>query len=125
MDIDIKATLRNALAALLRPIASIVMQSGMTWKEFADLSKTVFVSVATDEFGIRNRPTNISRVSILTGISRKEVKRQRDLLAEPTPPASSKTTLFFGLALSRLASKHPADPAPIMTKSASTTASHG
>ena len=92
MDIDIKATLRNALAALLRPIASIVMQSGMTWKEFADLSKTVFVSVATDEFGIRNRPTNISRVSILTGISRKEVKRQRDLLAEPTPPASSKTT---------------------------------
>ena len=53
MDIDIKATLRNALAALLRPIASIVMRGGMTWKEFADLSKTVFVSVATDEFGIR------------------------------------------------------------------------
>ena len=64
----------------------------MTWKEFADLSKSVFVSVATDEFGIRGRPTNVSRVSILTGISRKEVKRQRDMLAAENLPVSSKTT---------------------------------
>jgi len=92
MELDIKNTLRNACSALLRPIASILMQSGMTWKEFSDLSKAVFVSVATDEFGIRGRPTNVSRVSILTGISRKEVKRQRELLAAHTPSASSKTT---------------------------------
>ena len=92
MEYDIQSTLRNACAALLRPIASVVMRSGMTWKEFADLSKTVFVSVATDEFGIRNRPTNVSRVSILTGISRKEVKRQRGLLDRAIPSASSKTT---------------------------------
>lgn len=52
----------------------------MTWKEFAELSKSVFVEMATAEFGIKGRPTNVSRVSILTGISRKEVKRQRDLL---------------------------------------------
>ena len=92
MELDIKNTLRNACAALLRPIASILMRSGMTWKEFSDLSKAVFVSVATDEFGVRGRPTNVSRVSILTGISRKEVKRQRDLLAEDVPAISSKTT---------------------------------
>ncbi|MGI9233317.1 MAG: DUF6502 family protein, partial [Woeseiaceae bacterium] len=64
----------------------------MTWREFSELSKSVFVSVASDEFGIRGRPTNISRVSILTGISRKEVKRQRDLLAEPSTASSPKTT---------------------------------
>ena len=64
----------------------------MTWREFSELSKSVFVSVASDEFGIRGRPTNVSRVSILTGISRKEVKRQRDLLAEPEASASPKTT---------------------------------
>ncbi len=92
MEQDIKTTLRSACQALLRPIASVLMKSGMTWKEFSDLSKTVFVSVASDEFGIRGRPTNVSRVSILTGISRKEVKRQRDLLKAEAPPPSSKTT---------------------------------
>ena len=64
----------------------------MTWREFSELSKSVFVSVASDEFGIRGRPTNVSRVSILTGISRKEVKKQRELLAEPTITISPKTT---------------------------------
>lgn len=92
MDINIKTTLHSACAALLRPIALVLLRGGMTWKEFADLSKSVFVSVATDEFGIRGRPTNVSRVSILTGISRKEVKRQRDLLAASDAAPSSKTT---------------------------------
>jgi len=70
----------------------VVLKCGMTWREFSDISKSVFVSVASDEFGIRGRPTNVSRVSILTGISRKEVKRQRELLAEPASSASPKTT---------------------------------
>ncbi|NNF17857.1 MAG: hypothetical protein HKN70_14025 [Gammaproteobacteria bacterium] len=64
----------------------------MTWREFSELSKSVFVDVATNEFGISGRPTNISRVSILTGISRKEVKRQRDLLREKASPTPAKTT---------------------------------
>ncbi|MDJ0698481.1 MAG: DUF6502 family protein [Woeseiaceae bacterium] len=89
-------TLKNALVhacrTMLRPIALLLLKGGMTWKEFSELSKSVFVSVATDEFGIRGRPTNVSRVSILTGISRKEVKRQRDLLEAELPPPSTKTT---------------------------------
>ena len=88
----IKNALINACRTLLRPIALLLLKGGMTWKEFAEISKSVFVSVATDEFGIRGRPTNVSRVSILTGISRKEVKRQRDLLESDQPPVSSKTT---------------------------------
>ena len=70
----------------------MLLRCGMTWKEFSDLSKSVFVEVASDEFGIKNRPTNVSRVSILTGIDRKEVKRQRQLIAAETPVADGKTT---------------------------------
>ena len=92
MDTNIKATLLSSCRALLRPVASVVLKCGMTWREFSELSKSVFVSVASDEFGIRGRPTNVSRVSILTGISRKEVKRQRDLMAEPVTAVSPKTT---------------------------------
>ena len=87
-----KNVLYAAARRLLRPVALLVMRCGMTWREFAALSKSVFVEVATGEFGISGRPTNISRVSILTGISRKEVKRQRDLLAEDYVPAQGRTT---------------------------------
>lgn len=42
------------------------------------------VEVATAHFGLHGRPTNMSRVAIMTGISRRDVKRFRDLLeAEP------------------------------------------
>jgi len=92
MDSTIKSALLDACRLLLRPIASVVMKCGITWREFSELSKSVFVHVATDEFGIRGRPTNISRVSLLTGISRKEVKRQRELIAKPGAAAPSKTT---------------------------------
>ena len=87
-----KNILREACRSILRPFASMLLRCGMTWKEFSDLSKSVFVEVATAEFGIKNRPTNVSRVSILTGIDRKEVKRQRELMAVETPAADGKTT---------------------------------
>lgn len=77
---------------LLRPVASLLLKCGMTWKEFASVSKSVFVQAATEEYGIRGRPTNVSRVSILTGISRKEVKRQRELLQRPDTSVTTKTT---------------------------------
>jgi len=64
----------------------------MTWREFADVSKSVFVEVAGDEYGIKGRPTNISRVSILTGISRKEVKRQREFMNVGQKPPENRTT---------------------------------
>lgn len=68
------------------------MKCGMTWREFADISKSIFVEVAGDEYGIKGRQTNVSRIAILTGIDRKEVRRQRDLLATVTSPPASKTT---------------------------------
>jgi hypothetical protein len=70
----------------------MLLKCGMTWKEFSDLSKASFVEAASDEYGLDGRPTNVSRVSILTGISRKEVKRQRDMLLQEAPVGRGKTT---------------------------------
>ena len=67
----------SACRRLLEPVARLLLRSGVTWKEFSEVAKSVFVQVATDEFGIRGRPTNLSRVAILTGINRREVARQR------------------------------------------------
>ncbi|MCE7902186.1 MAG: hypothetical protein DYH20_05875 [Gammaproteobacteria bacterium PRO9] len=77
---------------LLRPIASLLLKCGMTWREFAEVSKGVFVTVASQDFGLHGRPTNVSRVSILTGVSRKEVGRVRALLEQASDPLPNKTT---------------------------------
>ncbi|MEO7386398.1 MAG: DUF6502 family protein [Gammaproteobacteria bacterium] len=78
--------------SLLRPIASLLLKCGMTWREFAEVSKLIFVSVASEDYGLNGRPTNVSRVSILTGVSRKEVSRVRALLAQESAPLPNKTT---------------------------------
>ena len=62
----------------LRPIAKIMLQCGIGYRAFAEVAKTAFVDVATREYGVRGRPTNMSRVAVMTGLTRKEVRRLRD-----------------------------------------------
>lgn len=69
----------------------LLLKCGMTWKEFSEISKLIFVEVASAEFGIRGRPTNVSRASILTGISRKEITRLRNRFAATIPAHTDKT----------------------------------
>jgi hypothetical protein len=57
------------------------MQSGIGYREFSEISKSAFVDVATSDYGLRGRPTNISRVAVMTGLTRKEVKRLREKIA--------------------------------------------
>jgi hypothetical protein len=87
-----KATMLNACRTMLRPIVRLLLKNGVMWKEFADLSRSAYVEVAGAEYGIGGRPTNSSRVSILTGLTRREVKRQRDLLAANETAPSTKTS---------------------------------
>jgi hypothetical protein len=75
-----RKTILAAFRMIFRPIAKILLLAGVTWKEISEVCKTTLVEVAGDEFGIRGRPTNASRVAILTGFTRKEVARLRTLL---------------------------------------------
>jgi len=82
---DGKGSATAALRLLFRPIARIMLRSGVNWQELADICKATYVEVATEDFGIRGRPTNISRVAILTGLTRREVRRLRNLLEDENP----------------------------------------
>lgn len=77
-----KALIEAALSSLLDPIAAMLLRNGVTFQEFTALAKCTYVAVAQRDFGVRGRPTNTAKVSALTGIDRKEVKRLKDLLAE-------------------------------------------
>lgn len=63
---------------VLRPVARALLRSGLGYKEFSEIAKSAFVDVASSDYGIRGRPTNVSRVSVMTGLTRKEVKRVRE-----------------------------------------------
>lgn len=67
----------NAFQLVLRPIVKMLLRYGIGYNEFAETVKVTFVDVASSEFGIRGRPTNISRVAVMTGLTRKEVRRLR------------------------------------------------
>ena len=70
----------SACYSFLVPVARFLLRSGVSFNEFTELARAAFVQVAGEEYGIRGRPTNISRVSAMTGIPRKEVRRIRDLI---------------------------------------------
>jgi hypothetical protein len=78
MAIQSQRSIVTASLRWLRPIARWLLKSGVTWKEFAELSRGVFVSVAAEDFGLRGRPTNVSRIALLTGMTRREVRRYRE-----------------------------------------------
>jgi hypothetical protein len=80
-----KNVVLKAFRLLLQPLVRILLRSGVTWKEAAEVCKTTFVAVATNEYGLHGRPTNLSRVAIMTGIGRRDVSRLRKLLAEEQP----------------------------------------
>ncbi|MEP7244123.1 MAG: DUF6502 family protein [Gammaproteobacteria bacterium] len=78
----------EACRQLLRPIIHVLLLCGVTSREFADLAKSAYVDVASKKFGKRGRLTNVSRTAVLTGLSRREVRKQRELLAEVAPVPS-------------------------------------
>lgn len=80
MSENLKQHLHSALRVMMKPIIRILLRNGVTFKEFSGLCKSIYVETAAEEYGIRGRATNISRISVLTGIDRKEVKRIKDLL---------------------------------------------
>jgi hypothetical protein len=84
-----KTALLQACRHLLVPIVRLLQRSGITWSEFAELGKEVYVDVAGRDYGLQGRQTNTARVAMITGLSRREVGRVRKLLAGQTQPKAS------------------------------------
>jgi hypothetical protein len=79
---DIQRQILGAFLVVLKPVARILLRYGIGFREFSEIAKTAFVDVASSDFGLRGRPTNISRVAVMTGLTRKEVRRIRDKIAD-------------------------------------------
>jgi Family of unknown function (DUF6502) len=89
MSNDLRRAALAGLRLALRPLFRILLRSGVTWQDASEVCKATLVEVASSDFGLHGRPTNMSRIAIMTGLGRREVKRLRDLLeTEPQIDAS-------------------------------------
>ena len=86
MSEKLKKAALIAFRLALRPLVRMLLRNGITWKEAAEVCKQTYVEVAGRDYGVHGRPTNSSRISILTGISRHDVKRVRDEMDAGDPP---------------------------------------
>jgi Family of unknown function (DUF6502) len=66
-----------ALRSLLYPLVRLLLRIGVGARDFGEIAKSVYVEVATTDFGLRGRSANVSRVAVLTGLTRREVARLR------------------------------------------------
>jgi len=68
-----------AIARLLRPVVRILLRNGVASDSLTELVRKVYVDVADDEFRLDHKRQTVSRISVLTGLNRKEVARLRNL----------------------------------------------
>jgi hypothetical protein len=69
--------LLRAVRHLLRPLVRLLVRSGVAFPQLSDLLKEVYVEVADTDFTLGGKPNSDSRVSLLTGVHRKDVRRLR------------------------------------------------
>jgi hypothetical protein len=67
----------RALRQVLRPLVRVMLAQGITLAYVTELFKSLLVEVAEQDFRIDGKPVTDSRVSLLSGVHRKDVNRLR------------------------------------------------
>jgi len=84
MSSNVKEYLLQALRLMLKPLVKLFISQGVTHAEFAETAKEVYVEIALRHFETTGK-VNKSRVAILTGLTRKEVKNVIDRALQSGP----------------------------------------
>jgi uncharacterized protein YoaH (UPF0181 family) len=75
---NLQNTIRFALRKLLRPVVRLLLAHDVNYPMILEDIKRVFVSIADEEFKIANKPQTISRITLITGVHRRDVQRIRE-----------------------------------------------
>ena len=87
-----QSAFRTALGRILRPVVRIMIARGWRFPFASDLLKELYVEVCNRHFQLGDKRLTDSRVSLLTGLQRKDVRSVRTRLEEHTDeqrPASA------------------------------------
>ena len=84
------ARLVDAVRRIMRPLVRLLISYQLTYPLLIRILKSVYVEVAEAEFSVDAAPLSDSRINLLTGIHRKEIKNLRDRpAASGQPPAAA------------------------------------
>jgi Family of unknown function (DUF6502) len=75
--------LLKASMYLLRPLVRLLLRAGVTFPVFSDWLRVLFVDTAVAELEADGQARTDSRLSLLTGVHRKEIRRLREIEREP------------------------------------------
>jgi len=78
----------KAVSMLCRPLIRLLIEKGITFPQLRDLLKELYVEVARKDFSLDGNEPSDSRIFVLTGIHRKDIKRIR----QQEEPAYSNVT---------------------------------
>ena len=67
----------RAIRRTLRPLVRLMLASGVTYPSVSELLKGIFVEIADREFRLGDKAPTDSRVSLISGVHRKDVRRLR------------------------------------------------
>lgn len=85
--------LLKPLARLLRPLVRLLIRSGVTFPVIADLLRGLYVDVAARDLLADPKAQTDSRISLLTGVHRKEIRRLR---TQAPAPAETPAVVTLG-----------------------------
>lgn len=83
----------RALRQVLRPLVRLMLSQGVTLQYLTDLLKSLLVEVAERDFRIDGKPPTDSRISLVTGVHRKDVSRLRQELKQDEPATPNVVSL--------------------------------
>lgn len=86
----------SAIRGLLKPLIRLLLEYGMTYPWFANQLKSLFVEVVNDEMQVDGKRQTLSRISVVSGVHRKDVKR---ILEEPEDAQAPSRTVSLGARL--------------------------
>ena len=86
-----------AIHRVLRPLVRLLLVHGIHYQAFCNLVRSVYVKVAEEEFRLADKPQTDSRISLLTGIQRRDVKKLREepVTENNLPQQASMSALLF------------------------------
>ncbi|MBL4869213.1 MAG: hypothetical protein JKY67_22860 [Pseudomonadales bacterium] len=69
----------RTIYTIIRPLVRLLLRHGVPYNTFASVSRQVYIDVAEEEFKLEGRKQSLSRISVLTGINRKDIAKIKKL----------------------------------------------
>ena len=88
-----QAALVKAVKLLCKPLVRLLIEKGVTFPQFREFMKGLYVEVAEESFPLDNKKPSDSRIFVLTGVHRKDIKRLREQSESANPVITSCASL--------------------------------